>query len=208
MQQTIVHRFDFKRILGMLTIELAMLTSRIAQCNGSSFSLTLPFGKPHELFAQYDCTNRTCFKSDVIRIAPYVGTDILYCFHSCKILSKFLTCNDKNGMCWNEMNDKKKERTVNIDCERRMVKIKSRMSDHFNTYVKYMAGKLFDAARHKCTILFARTVKVQIKPMGQFNLKAYSHEIRSIIIRDVNDESAGQVVQCVRRNRVILFDAI
>lgn len=71
-----------------------------------------------------------------------------------------------------------------------------------------MAGKLFDATRHKCTILLARTVKVQIKPMCQFNLKAYSYEIRSIIIRDVNDESTGQIVQCVRRNHVILFDAI
>lgn len=77
-----------------------------------------------------------------------------------------------------------------------------------NAYVEYMASKLLDATRHWCTILFARTIKVQIKPMSQFNLKAYPHEIITIIIRYINYKTAGQIIQCIRCYGMILFDAI
>lgn len=71
----------------------------MAQCSGSSSSFTLPFGNPQELFAQYDWTKSTRFRSEVIRIAPYVGTDILYCLKSLMIVSNRGKCSLRNGMC-------------------------------------------------------------------------------------------------------------
>lgn len=60
------------RIFSIISFVLPVssYTSRIAQCSGSSSSLTLPFGKPHELLAKYDCTSRTLSRSLFSKIAP------------------------------------------------------------------------------------------------------------------------------------------
>lgn len=57
-----------------------------------------------------------------------------------------------------------------------------------------MAGELLDATRHRRTMFLARTVKVQIKPMRQLDLKADANEIRAIAVGYVDDESTGQIV--------------
>lgn len=66
-------------------------------------------------------------------------------------------------------------------------------------------SKLLDAARNDLH-LFGRTIKVQIEPVRQFDLEANPDEIRTLLDGHIYDEPAGQIVQDVVGNLVILFE--
>lgn len=76
------------------------------------------------------------------------------------------------------------------------------------THIENMAGELFNATRHQHLIVLARAIKIQVKPMGQFDLKAHPNEIGTLLIGYIDDKSTCQIVQNIGRYRMILFNSI
>lgn len=76
--------------------------------------------------------------------------------------------------------------------------------EELRAYVKDVEGELLDAARHQRRVL-RRAVEVQVEPVGQFDLKAHAYEVGALLDRDVDDETARQIVQNVGGDLVVLF---